>query len=79
MADYRLRTTDIVVYPVDKSPLHHNAIRVQLAGDPDGGYFIRLEQEDQAIELDPEELPLVVEAARRLLKGDIPAELEATE
>lgn len=69
MTDYLMTFTDIAVYQADKFPLHHSAVRVQLAGDPDGGYFIRLEQEDQAIEIDPEELPLLVQAANTLLQA----------
>jgi len=68
-SEYDLRVTEIAVYQADKFPLHFNATRVQLAGDPDGGYFIRLEQEDQAIEIDPEELPLLIQAANTLLQA----------
>jgi hypothetical protein len=46
-----------------------SGIRVQLAGDPDGGYFLRLQQEDQVIEVDPAELPLLLEAAQKLLEN----------
>jgi hypothetical protein len=42
---------------------------VQLAGDPDGGYFLRLQQEDQVIEVDSKELPLLLEAAQKLLEA----------
>jgi hypothetical protein len=69
MIEYRMTFTDVAVFPADKFPLHHSAIRVQLAGDPDGGYFLRLQQEDQVIEVDPEELPLLLEAAQKLLEN----------
>lgn len=68
-SEYDLRVTEIAVYQADKFPLHFNATRVQLAGDSDGGYFIRLEQEDQAIEIDPEEFPLLIQAANTLLQA----------
>jgi hypothetical protein len=64
---HRTTITDIAVHSTD-DPLSYKAIKVQLAGDRAGGYFIRLEQEDQQIELDPEELPWVMEAAERLLQ-----------
>jgi hypothetical protein len=68
MAEHRTTITDIAVHTATDDPLSFKAIKVQLAGDRAGGYFIRLEQEDQQIELDPEELPWVLEAAERLLQ-----------
>ena len=69
MTEYRMTFTDVAVFQTDTFPLHHNAVRVQLAGDPDGGYFLRLQQEDQVIEVDPEEFPLLLEAAQKLLEN----------
>lgn len=68
MAEYRATTTAIVVHRTDADPLSYRATQVQLSGDAEGGYFIQLEQEDQCIELDPEELPLIFDAARQLLE-----------
>ena len=69
MAEYRMIFTDVAVFQTDTFPLHHSAVRVQLAGDPDGGYFLRLQQEDQVIEVDPEEFPLLLAAAQKLLEN----------
>ena len=68
MADYRATTTEISLHPVEMDPLSHHATRVQLGGTREGGYFIQVEQEDQCIELDPEELPLLLEACGQLLR-----------
>ena len=69
MTQYRMAFTDIAVFQADKFPLHHSTVRVQIGGDPDGGYFLRLQQEDQVIEMDPEGFPLLLEAAQKLLEN----------
>jgi predicted DNA-binding transcriptional regulator YafY len=68
MADIRTTITEIAVHATEHDPLSHKAVQVQLAGDRNGGYFIRLAQEDQEIELDPEELPALMEACEQLLR-----------
>lgn len=68
MADHRTTITEIAVHKVADDPVSFKAIQVQLAGDRAGGYFIRLQQEGQEIELDLEELLLVMEAAEQLLR-----------
>lgn len=68
MAEHRTTITEIAVHKAADDPVSFKAIQVQLAGDQAGGYFIRLQQEDQEIELDPEELPLALEAAEQLLR-----------
>lgn len=67
MAEYRITTTEISVHEIEMNPLSHRATRVQLIGNKVGGYYLQLEQEDQAIELDPEELPHLLKACRQLL------------
>lgn len=69
MTEYRASATEITLHPADKDAMSHTATRVQLAGTKEAGYFIQLVQEDHEIELDPEELPLLMEAARKLLEG----------
>lgn len=68
MSEYRATTTAIVVHRTDADPLSYKATQVQLSGDAEGGYFIQVEQEDQCIELDPEELPHLLEACEQLLR-----------
>lgn len=74
MADHRATITEIAVHKAEDDPVSFKAIQVQLAGDRAGGYFIRFQQEDQEIELDPEELPLLLKAAEQLLQQvrDVP-------
>lgn len=76
MPEYRATTTEITLHPVEMDPLSHRGTRVQLAGTREAGYFIQVEQEDQCIELDPEELPHLLEACEQLLRqtrgGDAP-------
>lgn len=68
MSEYRITTTEISVHKVAMNPLSHRATRVQLIGDKAGGYYLQLEQEDQAIELDPEELSPLMAACQQLLQ-----------
>jgi hypothetical protein len=71
VTDYRATTTEISLHPVEMDPLSHGAIRVQLAGARDAGYFITVQQENQSIELDPEELPVLMEACEQLLRQQV--------
>jgi hypothetical protein len=68
MGDYRITTTEISLHPIEMDPLSHRATSVQLSGTREAGYFIRIEQEDQCIELDPEELSPLMAACRQLLQ-----------
>lgn len=67
VAEYRATTTEITLHPVEMDPLIHSGTRIQLSGSREAGYFIQVEQEDQCIELDPEELPHLLEACEQLL------------
>jgi len=67
MTTYKTTFTEITTHPAQVNPIYgESATRVRLA-DEGGGAFIILEQNDQKVCLDPEELPLVMEAAQRLL------------
>lgn len=68
MADIRTTITEIAVHSTEHDPLSYKAVQVQLGGDRDGGYFIRLAQEGQEIELDPDELPVLLKACEQLLR-----------
>ena len=68
MAEYRATITEITLHPVEMDPLSHGATHVQLSGTKDDGYFITVQQEDRSIELDPEELPHLLEACEQLLR-----------
>lgn len=67
MADYQATTTEITVHKVNDCPMKYGQTTVRIGGTKDGGYFIILQQEEQEIELDPEELPLIVDASQQLL------------
>lgn len=67
MADYHATTTEITVHKVNDCPMKYGQITVRIGGTKDGGYFIILQQEEQEIELDPEELPLIMDASQQLL------------
>jgi len=72
MTTYKTTITEITTHPKQVNPIYgESATRVRLE-DEGGGAFIILEQgavvgNDQKVCLDPEELPLVMEAAQRLL------------
>lgn len=67
MADYQATTTEITVHKVNDCPMKYGQTQVRIGGTKDGGYFIILQQEEQEIELDPEELPLIMDASQQLL------------
>ena len=71
MTEYSATTTEITVHRTDHDPMHHQAVRVQLAGTQEAGYFICLKQENQCIELDPEELRPLLEACEELLRQQV--------
>lgn len=71
MAEYRATTTEITVHRTDHDPMHHGGVRVQLAGTKESGYFICLKQQEDEIELDPEELSPLLEACKELLHQQV--------
>lgn len=64
---YRTTTTQIVVHREGDNPIYgESATRIRLE-DETGGLFVVLEQDAGSVKLDPEELNIVIEAAKQLL------------
>lgn len=71
MTVYETTITEITVCPHGKSPVYAESATHVRMEDEGGGAFIVLEQNDQKVCLDPEELPLVLAAAQKLLNQPI--------
>jgi len=75
MANYTTTTTEVTVHRVGENPVYgESATRVRL-DDEAGGFFIVLEQcreigndGEQRIRVDPEELELIAQTAREMLR-----------
>jgi hypothetical protein len=71
MTTYKTTFTEITIHSEHENPVHGvSAVHIRLCTEGDGGY-ITIQQDDQSIVLDPEKLPLVMEAAQRLLSQPI--------